>query len=566
MEDKRTALAVLLCMFVLMFWMEIVMAPYKKVTPPQPSQNPQTTTATNLPQNQTQQFPPANTVAAVPAVKNPNAAEIKDAGYVNVEGPLYKLQISKLGGRLAGFQLKNYKAFRGSDNLLDLVLVNEGPLPLGILTGELNDAFVKYNLDKTDGIAANSDNGYVLTKSDNFTLHFSGKLNDQITITKILTFQPSTYLAKVNVELSAPSPGGSPIWIEWPRFNAHPETGRVNHEYFAVLGADNKVKQIELPTVMQPLVEAGPAQWISYGDRYFMATLISQQPNSFARVGKVDSLFYSRISGPSQKAEFNLYMGPKSHEILKASGFQLERSVDLGMFAFIAHPLLACLNFFYTLLGNYGLAIILLTLLIKFLFLPLTKTSFKSMNAMQKLQPEIKALRERIQDPTQLNQEMMALYKKHGVNPMGGCLPMLIQLPVFLGLYNALNNSIQLRHAPFALWITDLSSVERLDVFGVGIPVMVLLMGLSMFIQQWTTPSSADPQQKKIMMMMPVIFTVSFVIFPFPSGLVLYWLINNLISIIQQVYLRSEKHSSVFQGTALASILIFFAGYVLTLI
>ena len=188
------------------------------------------------------------------------------------------------------------------------------------------------------------------------------------------------------------------------------------------------------------------------------------------------------------------------------------------------------------------------------------------MNAMQKLQPEIKALRDRIQDPTQLNQEMMALYKKHGVNPMGGCLPMLIQLPVFLGLYNALNNSIEMRHAPFALWITDLSSVERLEVFGIGIPVMVLLMGASMFLQQWTTPSSADPQQKKIMMMMPVIFTISFVIFPFPSGLVLYWLVNNLISIIQQVYLRSEKHASAIQGTFLASILIFFVGYVLTLI
>jgi YidC/Oxa1 family membrane protein insertase len=188
------------------------------------------------------------------------------------------------------------------------------------------------------------------------------------------------------------------------------------------------------------------------------------------------------------------------------------------------------------------------------------------MQAMQQLQPEIKSLRERITDPTQLNREVMELYKRRGVNPVGGCLPVLIQIPVFLGLYNALLNSIELRHAPFALWINDLSSPEHLYVFGIGIPVMVLLMGASMVFQQLTTPSTMDPAQKRIMLMVPIIFTISFVIFPFPAGLVLYWLVNNVISIIQQIYLRSDIKVSPLKATAVASLGIFCFGFVLTLI
>jgi YidC/Oxa1 family membrane protein insertase len=188
------------------------------------------------------------------------------------------------------------------------------------------------------------------------------------------------------------------------------------------------------------------------------------------------------------------------------------------------------------------------------------------MKAMQDLQPEIKALRERIKDPTQLNQEMMALYKKRGVNPMGGCFPMVIQIPVFLGLYMGLLNTLELRHAPFALWITDLSSPEKLMIGGVGVPVMIILMGISMILQQWLTPSAMDEGQKKAMMLVPVIFTVMFIVFPFPAGLVLYWLINNLISIVQQAYLRSEKEVSPFNATIVSSVALFGFSYILTLV
>jgi YidC/Oxa1 family membrane protein insertase len=263
-----------------------------------------------------------------------------------------------------------------------------------------------------------------------------------------------------------------------------------------------------------------------------------------------------------------MYAGPKDYNTLEATGdFQLERAIDLGFFSFLALPLLWLLHYLYLIVHNYGLAIIALTLLIKSALLPLSQASFKSMKAMQEIQPEMKALRERVKDPNQLNQEIMALYKRRGVNPMGGCLPIVIQIPVFFGLYQALLNAIELRHSPFALWITDLSAPEKLEMFGIGIPVMVLLMSASMIIQQWTTPNpSADPTQQKVMMFMPIVFAGMFIIFPMPAGLVLYWLVNNVISITQQLYLRKTDQSGVYWATFVASIAIFGVGYILTLV
>jgi YidC/Oxa1 family membrane protein insertase len=150
---------------------------------------------------------------------------------------------------------------------------------------------------------------------------------------------------------------------------------------------------------------------------------------------------------------------------------------------------------------------------------------------------------------------------------MGGCFPVAIQIPVFLGLYNALLNSIELRHAGFALWITDLSAPEKLEIFGIGVPVMVLLMSASMILQQWTTPNtSADPQQQKMMMLMPIIFAVMFIVYPMPAGLVLYWLVNNIISITQQVYMLNAEKGSVYTATFVTSLLILGVGYILTLV
>jgi YidC/Oxa1 family membrane protein insertase len=198
--------------------------------------------------------------------------------------------------------------------------------------------------------------------------------------------------------------------------------------------------------------------------------------------------------------------------------------------------------------GNYGVDIILLTILVKVLFIPLTNRSMKSMRDMQRLQPQMTKLREKYKDDReQLNKEMIELYRRHRVNPLGGCLPMLLQFPVFIGLYQALSQAIELRHAKFAFWVRDLSTHEcypwpgqvpaacnDFSVLGIPVPVLVLLMGGSMILQQYLTPATGmDPAQHRMMMiLMPIMFTVMFV--NFPSGLVLYWLVNNVLTIGQQ--------------------------------
>jgi len=172
---------------------------------------------------------------------------------------------------------------------------------------------------------------------------------------------------------------------------------------------------------------------------------------------------------------------------------------------------------------------------------PLTRTTFRNMREMQKIQPQMAKLRERLKDDQlAFQKEVMELYRRHHVNPFAGCLPMVLQLPVFIGLYNTLSLAIELRHAPFALWINDLSAPDRLMVLGVGVPVLTLFMGASMFLQQWLTPAQADPAQQRMMMFMPIVFT--FMFFKFPAGLVLYWLVNNLLTIGQQyLMMRSMK-------------------------
>jgi YidC/Oxa1 family membrane protein insertase len=241
----------------------------------------------------------------------------------------------------------------------------------------------------------------------------------------------------------------------------------------------------------------------------------------------------------SQKRySYTIYFGPKELSTLKAAGHDLDKIVNFGWFDFLAKPMLYLLNFLYGFVRNYGLAIILVTVIIKALFWPIAHKGMKSMKTLQKLQPKMAKLREKYgNDKERLNKEMIQLYQTYKVNPMGGCLPMILQIPVFFALYKVLLQTIELRHAPFMLWITDLSAPDRLYIgFDIpmlgGIPVLTLLMGASMFLQQKMTPSTLDPTQARIMMFLPVVFTFMFI--NFASGLVLYWFVNNLLSMAQQ--------------------------------
>lgn len=224
-----------------------------------------------------------------------------------------------------------------------------------------------------------------------------------------------------------------------------------------------------------------------------------------------------------------LYIGPKIQSVLAEIAPGLELTVDYGWLTVISQPLFWALEWIYSLVGNWGWAIVILTLLIKLAFYKLSETSYRSMANMRKMQPRIQALRDRYGDDKQrLNQAMMEIYKKEKINPLGGCLPILVQIPVFIALYWMLLESVELRQAPFMLWIKDLSVKDPYFV-------LPLLMGASMFVQQKLNPTPPDPIQAKIMMALPIVFTVMFLWFP--SGLVLYWLVNNILSIAQQWYI-----------------------------
>jgi YidC/Oxa1 family membrane protein insertase len=598
MDDKRTALALFLCFVLVLFYTEVVLGPEMKranlvhehaqtqmadSSTPSGEKAPGNTNnnVTNLEQNPAPQAVRADgtnpQVSASHALqKLPSAEGLKNSQKTVVNLAKVSITINHLGARVSSYNLREYK-----NNLKDqqpLNLVADGGsnrLPVGVVIGAIDDAQVVYQLVKSSpGITA-STLGFNVSALADFELEFRGELPGSGIITKRYIFTASPYLFKVLVEVSGREP--EPLWLEWNHaYSTFELEDRLNPHYFTLINADAKLEQLALdPKAPEGLNDQGRAAWVSFSDMYFIAAILpgavkENDPvpaSQYIRIGRSGPLFVARMYGEStNRAAFSLYVGPKEPAYLVSAGQGLDRSRDLGIFTPISYPLLSLVRFFYSIFHNYGLAIILLTLAIKLLFLPLTKASLLSMQKMQELQPEMQALRERIKDATELNKAMLDLYKKRQVNPIGGCLPILIQIPVFFGLYNALLNAIELRHAPFAMWINDLSAPEALYFGAINIPVMLLLMAASMYVQMVTQPQMGDPMQQKIMKFMPIMFVVMFIIFPMPSGLVLYWLVNNLISIVQQAWLRNKLVGGPYWATIVASFAIFGIGYIITLI
>ncbi len=273
------------------------------------------------------------------------------------------------------------------------------------------------------------------------------------------------------------------------------------------------------------------------GNDHYMAAELTMEPLTLA-------------SDQEIKKEFFIYAGPQRYEFLKSFGVGFENILSRGFFGALKIGVLKALKFSHQYTHNFGWDILILTLLIKLLFAPLTHMSYNSMEKMKQLQPKQKALQDKHKsDPQKLNKEMMELYKKHKVNPMGGCLPMLLQIPVFIAFYQVLGETIELRGAPFIGWITDLSQPDSLfrfstDIFLIGnsFNLLPLLMMASMVIQQKMTPQSGmASEQQKMMALMPIFF--GFIFYKMPSGLVLYWFTSNILSILQQMYVRS-KHTA----------------------
>jgi YidC/Oxa1 family membrane protein insertase len=321
---------------------------------------------------------------------------------------------------------------------------------------------------------------------------------------------------------------------------------KVEKKQFGSAGASGCVPGCgsQKKTTIEPFetTEKGEIKWFSFEGEYFAALLIpppSKEITLSIKGTEKDLLKADVINPPISipprekvSVAYKIYLGPKDEDRLKALGVGAEKLVDFGFFTVVAKPLLWFIRLTNKVTGNYGIDIIIISILIKIIFLPLTQISFKSMKEMQKVQPEMNRLKEQFKnDKARMQQEIMLLYKRRKINPMSGCLPMLIQIPVFIALYNALQYAIEMRHAPFFLWIQDLAAKDP-------IYITPLIMGATMVIQQKMTPTAADPTQAKMFMLMPVMFT--FLFLNFPSGLVIYWLINNVLSIAHQYYLNKK--------------------------
>ena len=282
----------------------------------------------------------------------------------------------------------------------------------------------------------------------------------------------------------------------------------------------------------------------SLNSRYFAIALMDQSqfmPKLEMIVNKDEAEAFGVITyktlQPEKKWDINFtaFMGPKSYEILKSTHKELFHIMDFGIFGFIAKYMLLLMNFFFKIFHNWGFAIIMMTVLVRLILLPLNLKSYRSMKSMQVIQPQIKKLREELKDtPQKMNQEVMALMRTHKVNPLGGCLPMLLQFPIFIALYKVLGQSVELYQAPFIFWVKDLSVKDPYYI-------LPLLMGVTMFLQQKVSPTTMDRMQARILMVMPVIFT--FFMLTLPSGLALYIFISSLFAFVQQIVFMKEKSS-----------------------
>ncbi len=464
---------------------------------------------------------------------------------INIETELYKAVISERGGAVKSFVLKKYRESSAKDSPGKQLIQTDDAVgfPLKFGWGDLFLPDTLYDSSKQQISLVQG------AEKDSLVLGSSGS---GLEVERTYVFFKDKYYIDMTVKVkntsSNPLQGAAKVYqVNLPFQSASTSASRFLFTGPAAYINDtyHQIKDDEFQEAAKTM--HGNMSWAGYQGTYFtcsVAPLVTENI-SFTMKGK-EKLVWTTIGsgldtlkpGEEKAYSYRIYYGPKKLKLLKEAGDNLAKAVNFGWFDVIAKPTLWLLNLFYKVVHNYGIAIIMITILFKAVFWPITHKGMKSMKNMQKLQPKMVKIKEKYKDdPAQMNREMMNLYKTYKVNPLGGCLPMLLQIPVFFALYKVLLQSIELRHAPFMLWITDLSAPDRLMV-GVdipilgGIPVLTLLMGASMFVQQKLTPTTADPAQQRIMLILPVIFTFMFL--NFASGLVLYWFVNNLLAILQQ--------------------------------
>ncbi len=531
--NKRTILAIVLAFAVVMIYQYFFVKPAPKQ--PVPAQQ----EATVKPEAGKAQVPQA---AAPQSRTLSSTAPARPGEDIRVETPLYTAIFNTKGAALKSFKLKGYwKSLEKDADLIELVEVKPGmSLPL-VITFPDSSA----NVSPEEIYKADTGSFTLAQAGDTRKLTFSASFPEGVRIEKTYTLYGDRYHIDLDVKVQNSSALNlnEKAFLAWNQY----VDPKLEEDSYGHLGPVYDVKK-EVDTQSVKKMEArkviGPdVSWGAFESKYFIAAMIAKQPSLTSLVLTKDTsdLVSVSLEGPSNLVPSNqstvfgysLYLGPKEYNLLKAEGSGLENAIDFGSWTkWLALPLLIALKFLNQFVHNYGIAIIILTIVIKILFWPLGNKSYKSMKDMQKLQPKINEIREKFKgDKARLNQEVMQLYKTYKINPLGGCLPMLIQIPVFFGLYKALLYSIELRHSPFMFWIQDLSAKDPYYV-------TPIIMGATMFWQQKMTPAMGDPMQQKLMLLMPVIFT--FLFLNFPSGLVIYWLFNNILSIGQQYYINKR--------------------------
>lgn len=487
-----------------------------------------------------------------PPVAEPLRPEIEEKK-ITVETPYYVATLSSRGATFHGFELNHYKEKAAPDS------PQKELIPESFKKGMLQTSLFQNSLPGLEGVvySVDTDSDRLVVTDQKQTISFEWVSDKGVRVRKIFGFDPASYRIDYRVEIENHS--DRPLNDELALSLQKPAGEDQGYSFTGPSALiDNSLEQIKTKKIKDKSEYPGKIQWIALDDGYFIYSIVPETPvdGRMKLTLQNDTLVNQLICpgfqlSPGSRKEFSFYvfMGPKSMDLLKNFGHNLDKALNFGFFNFIAKPCLWFMNKIYSLIPNYGIAIIILTIFTKIILWPLGNKSYKSMNDMKKLQPLMVEIREKYKDDKQkMNQEIMSLYRTYKINPMGGCLPMILQIPVFFALYRMLYQAIELRHAPFFLWINDLSAPDRLFHLGFsipfmeppyGIPVLTLIMGGTMILQQKMAPPPGDPAQAKMMMLMPVIFT--FIFINFSSGLVLYWLVNNILSISQQYYIQQKS-------------------------
>ncbi|MBL0714459.1 MAG: membrane protein insertase YidC [Desulfosarcina sp.] len=553
MEQTRLLLAILLTFLVFVAWEFFFSNRQTVQAPPGPAQQsaPAKPEVDSAPPKAAAP-PPVETAETAVAFK-PSTPQ-RPGRLITIDTKLFEMTISANRGEFQKLVLKDFKESVAADAALQS-LIESTAAGHNMLFGFKGQTVPGWDSAVYE-IQTPQDRIEVQDKAKSVVLRWTSA--NGIEITKTFTFQPDAYLIDLNVQVTNQGVNALKDRATLSLSRTVGE-GQSRVIFTGPSGfIDEKLKEIAVKDIDDKSDTDGLITWVAIVDRYFMSALIPAEAvqgtmhlTSGGQEKVSNTLVLSEVEilpGQSRNFSYKVFYGPKNTKLLEAYGHDLAKAINFGWFTFLAKPALWIMNQIYSIIPNYGIAIILLTVMTKILLWPLGNKSYKSMNEMKRMQPLMAELREKYKgDKKKVNEEMMGLYRTYKINPMGGCLPMVVQLPVFLALYNMLYGAIELRHAPFVGWINDLSTPDRLFHFGFaipfmdapyGIPVLTVIMGATMFLQQKMSPPPGDPTQAKLMLFMPLIFT--FIFINFPAGLVLYWLVNNVLSIAQQYYIQKK--------------------------